>query len=173
MTEAPLLRRLGSLAYEALIVVALVFLASFPIAPLISPRSPDSVYLAAPDLTGRVFSFLALFAVGAAYFTWCWSAGRRTLPMKTWQLALRDSSGAPLHMKQALARYLAAWIGPLAAVGVYALAAPHGLGALAWPVAMANWLAALPDPRRAFLHDRIAGTQLVLQPRMPRPTPAP
>lgn len=171
MTEAPLLRRLGSLAYEVLIVVALVFLASFPIAPLISPRSVDGVHLAAPDVAGRVVSFVAVFAVGAAYFTWCWSEGRRTLPMKTWQLALLDASGAPLRMKQALGRYLAAWIAPLLAVGVYAVAAPHGLGALAWPVAVANWLAALPGSRRAFLHDRIAGTHLVLQPRPSRTSP--
>jgi uncharacterized RDD family membrane protein YckC len=114
-----------------------------------------------PDAFGRTVSFLALFAVGAAYFTWCWSGGRRTLPMKTWKLRLASADGSLLHPKRALGRYLACWIGPALAIAAYALLAPLGLGALAWPVAALNWLAAVVDPERQFLHDRIAGTRLV------------
>jgi len=146
-----------------MILIAIVFVASFVIAPLISPRSADGTHLDLPGALGRTVSFLALFAVLAAYFTWCWSRGRATLPMKTWGLHLVGPGGEPIDARRALGRYLACWIGPALAVGVYALFAPYGLGALAWPVAALNWLAALVDPQRRFLHDRVAGTQLVLR----------
>ena len=68
---------------------------------------------------------------------------------------------APLSRRRAFARYVAAWIGPALAVVAYAALTPHGFAALAWPLVFLNWLAALVDPQRQFLHDRIAGTRLV------------
>lgn len=162
MERAGLARRFAALLYEALLVVALMLIASFLLAPLVSPGSAASAALIMPSATGRLVSFVALFALLAAYFTWCWSEGRRTLPMKTWRLTLVSSHGAPLTRRRAFARYLAAWIGPLAAVIAYALLAPSGYGALAWPVAALNWLAAFVDPERKFLHDRVAGTRVVM-----------
>lgn len=158
---APLSRRLAALLYEALVVVAIVLVASFAIAPLVSPRTAAAGQLAVPSIAGRLVSLVALFALGAAYFGYCWSDGRRTLPMKTWQLALVTREGAPLARRQALARYAAAWIAPALALAAYALLRPHGLGALAWPIVALNWLAAFVDSERQFLHDRIAGTRVV------------
>jgi hypothetical protein len=34
-----------------------------------------------------------LFVVGAAYFGWSWTGGRRTLPMQTWRLRLVQTGG--------------------------------------------------------------------------------
>ena len=165
MQLAGLARRFAALLYEALLVVALVLIASFLLAPLVSPGRATSAALIAPSATGRLLSFVGLFAVLAAYFTWTWSEGRRTLPMKTWRLSLISAGGAPLTRRRAFARYLAAWIGPLAALIAYALLAPSGYGALTWPVAALNWLAAFVDPDRQFLHDRIAGTRVLESPR--------
>lgn len=159
---AGILRRFAALSYEALLGIAIVFIASFLLAPLVSPGRAASNLLMLPSATGRVASFVALFALLAAYFTWCWSDGRRTLPMKTWRLALVTSAGEPLSRRTAFVRYLAAWLGPLAAVVLYATLAPRGYGVLAWPVATLNWLAAFVDPDRKFLHDRLAGTRLVI-----------
>jgi hypothetical protein len=114
-----------------------------------------------PSNTGRAISFALLFAFGALIYSWSWSEGRRTLPMKTWRIALRTTTGAPVPRRVAFVRYLAVWIGPLAAALAYALLREHGAGALAWPIAGMNWLAALVDPQRQFLHDRVAGTRLV------------
>lgn len=158
---AGIARRYAALLYEALLLVALVFVASFLLTPLVSPGTAASASLTLPSMAGRIVSFVALFALGAAFFGWSWSAGRRTLPMKTWRLALVTTQGAPLSRRTALVRYLAAWIGPTLAIAAYALLAPRGLGALAWPIVALNWLAALVDPERQFLHDRIAGTRLV------------
>ena len=143
-------------------MTAIVFIVGFLLAPLVSPGRAASNTLMLPSATGRVVSFVALFALLAVYFTWCWSERRRTLPMKTWRLALVDPVGEPLTRRAAFARYAAAWIGPLAAIVAYALLAPPGYGALAWPLFGLNWLAAFVDPERQFLHDRIARTRLVI-----------
>ena len=64
--------------------------------------------------------------------------------------------------KVALLRYLAAWIGPALALGAVRRARPHGSRrARAWLVAF-NFLWAFVDPERQFLHDRLAGTRIVL-----------
>ena len=158
---ASLRRRFASLLYEALLLVALVLVASFAIAPLVSPHTAASGQLAIPSVFGRAVSFVALFALGAAYFAWSWSDGRRTLPMKTWKLALVTARGAPLDVRRAFLRYVAAWIAPAIALACYVALQPHALGALAWPLATLNWIAAFVDRERQFLHDRIAGTRIV------------
>jgi uncharacterized RDD family membrane protein YckC len=80
-------------------------------------------------------SFILL--VFAAYFLWCWlRAGGQTVAMKAWRIRLVDVSP-----KKALLRFVLA-----------ALLLPTGISIL--------W--ALFDRDRQFLHDRLAGTRLVL-----------
>ncbi|HVF65927.1 MAG TPA: RDD family protein [Casimicrobiaceae bacterium] len=162
MQRAGIMRRFASLTYESLLLVALVFIASFLIAPLVSPASALRDSLVVPSTLGRAISFLALFSLLASYFVFGTSLGRRTLPMKTWRLRLVTTSGETISRKTALLRYLAAWIGPALAVAAFGLLKPIGLGAIAWPLVALNWLAPLVDPDRQFLHDRIAGTRLVI-----------
>ena len=159
--HAGLARRFAALLYEALLFVALVFIASFLLTPIVSPGTAASGTLVVPTLGGRLVSLVALFAIAAAFYAWCWSEGRRTLPMKTWRLALVTERGEAVPRAQAFVRYLAAWIGPLLALVAYIALSPIGLGALAWPLFFVNWLAAFVDPERRFLHDRIARTRIV------------
>ena len=159
---AGLARRFAALAYELLLLVAVVFGASFLLLPLVTPGHAGSAQgLVVPALPERVALFCLLFSIMAAYFVWSWSSGRRTLPMKTWRLRLVLRDGAPVPPKTALLRYLATWIGPLLAITAYAALAGHGLGAhAAWLVAF-NFLWAFVDRDRQFLHDRVAGTRIV------------
>jgi len=159
--RAGLARRLVALLYEALLLVALVFIASFLLTPLVSPGSARSGMLVVPTLAGRIVSLVALFSLAAAFYTWSWSEGRRTLPMKTWRLALVTVDGERTSRRRAFGRYLAAWIGPALALIAYAALSPRGLGAIAWPLLFINWLAAIADPERQFLHDRLARTRIV------------
>jgi uncharacterized RDD family membrane protein YckC len=162
--RASLARRLGALLYESLLLLAIVFVASFLALPLISPghlRSADA--LTVPALPERVALFCILFAILAWYFVWSWTGGRRTLPMKTWRIKLVLANGQSLPAKVALLRYLAAWIGPALALATYAVLYRYGFGANAlWLIAF-NFLWAFVDPERQFLHDRIAGTRIVQQ----------
>ena len=140
--RASLVRRVGALLYEGLLVVAIVFVASFLTLPLLSTghaRSPDT--LTVPALPERVALFCMLFAVLASYFAWSWSGGRRTLPMKTWRLKLVTRDGAPLTRAHAVKRL------------AFAIAGTAALGA--------GFLWALLDRDRRFLHDRLAGTKIV------------
>jgi len=161
VTPASLVQRLAALAYETLLIASIVIVAGFALAPLLTPPASGGPALRVPALADRVLIFCALFAVAALYFVASWTGGRRTLAMKTWRLRVVTNEGGMLDRRRALARYLAAWIGPALAIVVYAALRARGLGAHAvWLVAL-NFLWALIDPQRQFLHDRIAGTRIV------------
>jgi len=79
-----------------------------------------------------------LFALFAIYFIWCWLRGGQTLAMKTWRIRVVSREGhGRLRPRQALLRYLFAWLLPVS---------------MFW---------ALVDRDRQFLHDRLAGSLLV------------
>lgn len=162
---ASLRRRFAALLYELLLLVALLFVVSFALLPLVTPGHAGTAQsLTVPALPQRAAMACLLFAVLALYFTWCWSDGRRTLPMKTWKLRLVDAQARDLPRRTALLRYLCAWIGPLLAIGASAALATVGFGAHAAWLVLFNWLWAFVDRDRQFLHDRLAGTRLVLRP---------
>jgi uncharacterized RDD family membrane protein YckC len=158
---ATLPRRLGSRVYESLLQLALVLVTGFVLVPLVSPAAGPATSLQLPHAAGRWISFTGVVATTLVYCVWCWSRGRRTLPMKTWHLGLATVTGAPLSTARAFARYLACWIGPALAGAVYLALHRYELGAHAtWLVGL-NFLWAFVDPERQFLHDRIAGTRIV------------
>jgi uncharacterized RDD family membrane protein YckC len=92
----------------------------------------------------RTLLQLFLLAVFAAYFLWCWLRGGQTLAMKAWRIRLVSEDGRRVTAAAALRRFaFAVVLVPLAGVSVI-------------------W--ALFDRERQFLHDRLAGTRLVLLP---------
>jgi len=130
--SAALTRRLASALYEALVVVAVAFVATFPFLALFG----DSTH----GWRRTLLQGWVLFIVGV-YFVWFWTHGGQTLPMKTWHVRLVRHDGAAIGMAAAIHRYF------LAALGAMALGA-----GFAW---------ALVDRERLFLHDRLAGTVLI------------
>jgi uncharacterized RDD family membrane protein YckC len=169
--DAPLVRRLAAVVYEGLLLSAVLLSAGFLLAPAVSPAPGGAAdrLLSVPGLPARILSFVAMFSVGALYFGWSWTRGRRTLPMKTWRMRLVTRDGrSVVAPRTALVRYGAAWIGPALALLAYAALAPagHPRGAL-WLAAF-NYAWALVDPDRQFLHDRIAGTRIVVEARSDR-----
>lgn len=128
-----IVRRLAAMTYEALLLAGVIAVA------LVFPHLLLGAFahrLATPTLLwAHLFVVLLIYCVGF------WCHGGQTLAMKTWRLRLLTRSGDPLRPMQALLRYLLCW--PSLCLG--------GIGLL--------W--ALVDRDRQFLHDRIAGTQLV------------
>lgn len=126
--------------YDALLLVGVV--AALVVLPhtLIGMASGWS---AAPWLL-----WIHLIAVLAAYFIWFWSHGGQTLAMKTWKIRLvnirgtRNDPDRRVSPMQALVRHALCW------PSLFLL----GVG-LFW---------ALLDRDRQFLHDRLAGTRLVM-----------
>jgi len=160
---AGLARRLGAALYEALLLTAIEFLVGLVTLPIVAPSAHGSATaLAVPGQAARAFLFVVLVLVGGIYLIHGWTAGRRTLPQKTWHLRLVDASGGPLSLRSALARYLAGFIGPLLGLVAYVALQTRGLGAFASLLTALNFLWALIDRDRLFLHDRVAGTRLVL-----------
>lgn len=132
---ATIRRRLASLAYESLLllgVLALTFMVPNLIVGVLWQLSSPG-WLA----------WLHIYLVLGVYFVWYWRRGGQTLAMQTWKLRLVQSrSGEPISVAQGWLRYTLAW--PSLLLG--------GIG-LVW---------AIIDPERQFLHDRLAGTRVVL-----------
>lgn len=84
-----------------------------------------------------------LFVVLGAYYLWCWRHGGQTLAMQTWKIQLLNLGGTQPSVARLAMRYALAWPSLLY----------FGVGIL--------W--ALFDRDRQFLHDRLAGTRLVLK----------
>lgn len=130
-------RRLGSLLYEALVILALaIFLFLLPVALF------SGVVRLMP---GPGLLWLYLFILLGVYFVWCWVRAGQTLAMKTWRLWLVDArtSRRPRAL-QAIVRY--------------------GMGWICWPTGLALLWSFL-DPDGQFLHDRIAGTRIIYEPK--------
>jgi uncharacterized RDD family membrane protein YckC len=159
--SASLARRFAALSYEALLYAALVLIAGFLTVPLVPHATSGAFSLQIPDLPAKVLSFALVFGLGALYYAWSWTGGRRTLPMKTWRMRLVRADGAVLERRTALVRYFAAWIGPGLALLSYLALRRSGFGVYAVGLIAFNYLWAFVDPDRRFLHDRIAGTRIV------------
>jgi uncharacterized RDD family membrane protein YckC len=166
IAPASLARRLAAVAYEGLLLGAVLLAAGFVLAPWVSPGTgaPAAGPVPLPELTARLALFAALFGVAALYFCWSWTGGRRTLPMKTWRLRLVMRDGSAVGRGSALIRYAAAWAGPALALLAYVALKPAGASRYALWLAALNYAWAWIDPDRAFLHDRIARTRLVRDP---------
>ena len=132
---AGIARRFGSLAYEALLLAAVLFICTWVF--LFFAQALDSA-LQRPLLQ------IWLLGITGAYFVYCWSRSGQTLPMKTWRIHLTAAGGGQVTVQLAVKRYLLV----LLSLGLC------GLG-FAW---------ALIDRERQFLHDRIAGTRLTVKP---------
>ncbi len=124
---------MGSLLYEALLLAAVLFVASWLF--LVVGSRLDASLL-------RPLFQLYLVCVAAAYLVYCWTHGGQTLPMKTWRIRLVGCGGGGVSLRAGIYRYLLALIG-LSLLGI----------GLVW---------ALFDRERQFLHDRLAGTRLVM-----------
>ena len=162
LSNASLARRVASLAYETTILSALLLVAGFVTLPLVPPAQGGDA-LRIPDAPARALSLAVVFGAGAIYCVVSWSGGRRTLPMKTWRIALVRRDGSKVDRRTAFTRYVSTWIGPALALVGYVALRPFGAGALALAFVALNFLWAIVDADRQFLHDRIAGTRIIVR----------
>jgi uncharacterized RDD family membrane protein YckC len=162
---AGVIRRLAASLYETLLLAALALVVGFALLPVLTttpsqPATERALPLLRP--TAQAISFGCLFAVLGAYCAWGWSDRRRTLPMKTWRLALESKSGAPVSLSRAALRYVACWVGPGLAIAAYAGLRPLAYSRWAVTLLAVNYAWALVNSDRQFLQDRVAGTRLVV-----------
>lgn len=79
-----------------------------------------------------------LLLVLTGYFTWFWTHGGQTVAMRAWRFRLERRDGQPLRFPQACLRFALTWLSVLS---------------ILW---------AFVDRDKQFLHDRLAGTRLVM-----------
>ena len=154
-----ILRRLASMLYEGLLLFAVAFAGAWLFLFVSGGR----------EVSGWVRYALQAYlgAVCAAYFLWCWLRSGQTLAMKTWRIRLVAPGCTRVPAGRALRRL--AYVGILGGGVLMALGAAFKyrdpwLALAAFPVAATVWGWALFDRDRQFLHDRLAGTRLVLVP---------
>ena len=130
-SNAGLLRRLGAIVYDALLLFALLMLATLP---FVATRGGESV---GPNNFGYQ---VTLLTVAYVFFVGFWTRRGSTLGMLAWGLRVETPDGRLPSLAQASARFLAAilsWI-------------PAGLGFI-WQL----W-----DPEHLTWHDRLSKTRL-------------
>ncbi len=142
---AGLLRRLGALLYDSLLLLALFMVATAILLPLTGGEAITPAAHPALEFAYRA----ALLALLVGFYGCFWTRRGQTLGMASWRLRIEREDGALLTWPDTVRRLAAA------AVSL----APAGLGLL--------WI--LFDPQRRAWHDRWTRTRVVVLPkRAPR-----
>lgn len=116
-TKAPALpslpRHIGALVYDALLLIAVLMVATLPWVLTRGNADPQALNFEPLGPVYQVYIALVIYA----YFAIGWCRGGQTLGMKSWRLRLVKSAGGSVTPGQALVRLLVApvaWL-PLAA----------------------------------------------------------
>ncbi|TWT20106.1 RDD family protein [Luteimonas marina] len=134
-------RRLLSLLYDLLPVVALWFLAAVPFVLLDVAVSGDVRHNIGPFSLLQWLLWLACWIVTGLYATVSWRRGGQTLGMRPWRLrVVADDGGAPTHG---------------------ALWRRYAVGMVSLLVAGVGFWWAWIDRERLTWHDRASGTRIV------------
>ena len=137
---AGLLRRLGALFYDSLLLAALLMVVTAALLPLTGGEAIDATR---NPLLEWVYRALLLVTV-ALYYGLPWTRRGQTLGMAAWRLRLERADGSLPRWPDVPKRLAAAALSLL----------PAGLG----------WWWMLVDPERRTWHDRLSGTRIVLTP---------
>jgi len=135
---AGLLRVLAMMAYDALLVSAVLILAAVPTL-LIPAEIRDSHPFV---LAAKQFYFISVIFL---YFAWFWLHGGQTAGMRAWRTRLLSADDRPLDLRRVAIRFFAA--------------------ILSWLLLGGGYLWILVDRERRSLHDRLSRTRLVVTPR--------
>jgi uncharacterized RDD family membrane protein YckC len=107
--------------YDALLLVALLFIVTFAMLPL---TGGEAILSSTQGTLGHLYHALLLLAA-FAYFGFCWTHGGQTLGMKAWRLRLETADGGLLNWADALVRFtIGLSLALLAALGLWYLSRP-------------------------------------------------
>lgn len=162
---APLKRRFAALMYESLLVASVAILAGLAAGALntVITHSLPALLAITPFLT-----MLFLLFAWWLYFKLNWLREGQTLPMRVWHIGLHDKySGSRPNLNRLRLRFAWSVVFLLfIPISVYACLRYGGIAAKP-AIAMALFWWILPwgfaffNPRRQFLYDFLAGTELI------------
>ncbi len=125
-------RRLAAIGYDALLLVAVLFVGTAALLPFTGGEAIRN---------GDVWYTVYLVALSFAYFGWFWTHGGQTLGMRSWRLRLVGAGRAGASWRQALVRFVCA--------------------CFSWLVFGAGFFWLLVDPDQLTWHDRLSRTRIV------------
>ena len=96
LQTASLLRRLGAMLYDSLIVIALLMLATALLLPFTKGQAIPA---------NTLYYSVYLIAIIFAYFQYSWLNGGQTLGMRAWKIKLKTLNGKPLDIHHTTARF--------------------------------------------------------------------
>lgn len=131
MQNINLFRRLASIFYDGVLVVAIVIITSLP---FYSFNVEESFLL---KLTMQLYFYLII----QYFFVWFWVNSTATLGMKSWKIKIVDINGNNISYKKAIVRFNAS----ILSISIF------GLG----------FLVSLFRKDKKCLHDIISRTQLI------------
>jgi len=136
-----LLRRLGAILYDTLLVIGLMFMASTLVIIILGIISGlDNIDPA--GLRNNPFYIAYLLSIPSLFYICFWKLAGQTLGMRTWRLRVVDEQGGKLSWRGATLRFVAA--------------------ALSWAVLGLGYFWILIDPEKKAWHDRLSRTRLIL-----------
>ena len=153
---AGLLRRLAALLYDALLVIAVLFIAALPL-PLVE-EPVRALWWA------RTLEQLYLLTAWFLFFGWFWTHGGQTVGMKAWRMKLMRLNGDKPGWRDALIRFVVSsgsfWL-LLVLFGLEILSGKIAfiLAAIVFGLAF-FWI--LIDRKDCAWHDRLSRTRLVM-----------
>ena len=105
-SNVTLLRRIGSITYDFLLVFSFVFFMA-GIVILVNNKEP---------ITNNFFFFLVTLPVIFFYFSLSWVKGKQTLGMRAWKFEIVQKNGENITFKQSFIRFSLALVS-LAGIG--------------------------------------------------------
>ena len=136
-THPGLTRRLAAVAYDTLLLSALLLLAGGPL-PFISPSIQELWWV-------RLLIQGYLLTISFAFFGWFWVHGGQTIGMRAWRIRLVQDNGTPVGWRQAAVRFLSAL--------------------LSWAALGLGFLWVIVDSSNRAWHDYLSKTHLILVPK--------
>lgn len=94
-------RHMAIIAYDALLLLAILFLAT----AIVLPFNDGEAFTSSQFL----FPIYILF-ISFLYYGWCWTHGGQTLGMKTWKIRLQTLDYQPITWSIAFKRFLLAFV---------------------------------------------------------------
>ncbi|GAA5317863.1 MAG: RDD family protein [Candidatus Pelagadaptatus aseana] len=141
---AGLMRRLGAMVYDSLILMA-VLMAYGSIALFVKYKIFQAPHIQGEKMELGLIGFVLMLVVIIGFYSFFWMRGGQTVGMKAWRLRLVNDQGLPVTLTQCITRCLFAWLS-------FALG---GMGYL-WCLVDRNGMAA---------HDHLSHTQVVVLPK--------
>lgn len=137
LPTAGLLRRIGAMCYDSLLLAAILLVAGF--IPLL--------FLGSESLTGLTRSFFQtyLFIIIFMFYAWFWTHGGQTLGMRAWRLRIQNDDGTAINWSQAVLRFMCAMV--------------------SWGLFALGFLWIIVDPKKLAWHDRFSNSKVVLLPK--------